>query len=231
MDRSHGITHHTDHERDRSADRVTVVLQAVVDRPMLDTFDLWTRYEALPRLRRRHLVGDAAAVARSSGRPPRVAPSAITVVEGPDGYAATVWIRALDDSAAVVSLVVDDPARTEPASRDLARFVEFALVETMELALASPDICGCLGVDAPALLACPLRSRGRLSSEAPGYRSPMNDERFPPAAADRMPTPEEEQAAERAAEGVDLDRVAAHAVDMAETGANVRGEGQIEPEA
>lgn len=58
----------------------------------------------------------------------------------------------------------------------------------------------------------------------------MNDERFPPAEADRMPTAEEEAAAERAAADVDLDEVAEHYEEMAETGANVRGEGQIEPD-
>lgn len=59
----------------------------------------------------------------------------------------------------------------------------------------------------------------------------MNDETFPPATADRMPTAEEERAAERAAADVDLDEVAEHYEEMAEIGADVRGEGEIEPTA
>ena len=57
-----------------------------------------------------------------------------------------------------------------------------------------------------------------------------NDERFPAAAADRMPTADEEAAAERAADDVDVEEVAAHHEEMTETGARVRGEGEIEPE-
>lgn len=58
----------------------------------------------------------------------------------------------------------------------------------------------------------------------------MSDEQFTPAQADRMPTPDEERAAERAADDVDLDQVGEHYEEMAEKGANVRGEGEIEPE-
>ncbi len=57
-----------------------------------------------------------------------------------------------------------------------------------------------------------------------------NTEHFPPAAADRMPTAEEEAAAERAAADVDVEKVATHFEEMAEHGADVRGEGEIEPE-
>ncbi len=55
------------------------------------------------------------------------------------------------------------------------------------------------------------------------------EETMSPAHADRPPTEAEEAAAERAAETVDLDRVAEHMEAAIETGANVRGEGEIEP--
>jgi hypothetical protein len=47
--------------------------------------------------------------------------------------------------------------------------------------------------------------------------------------ADRPPTEDEETAAEQAAEGVDIDSVSAHEQEMGKVGAEVRGEGQIEP--
>ena len=46
--------------------------------------------------------------------------------------------------------------------------------------------------------------------------------------ADRPPTPEEERAAEQSAADVDPD-VGDHYREMAERGASVRGEGQIDP--
>lgn len=52
---------------------------------------------------------------------------------------------------------------------------------------------------------------------------------FAEPVADRPPTAEESAAAERAADHVDLERVAAHEREMAERGAHVRGEGAIEP--
>lgn len=52
---------------------------------------------------------------------------------------------------------------------------------------------------------------------------------FTEPAADRPPTADEEAAAERAAGGVDVDAVAAHAQEAARLGANVEGEGEIEP--
>jgi hypothetical protein len=55
------------------------------------------------------------------------------------------------------------------------------------------------------------------------------EEHFTEPVADRPPTPGEEAAAERGAEDVDLDRVADHAEQAARTGANVKGEGEIEP--
>lgn len=58
----------------------------------------------------------------------------------------------------------------------------------------------------------------------------MSEEPFAPAQPDRMPTPEEERAAERAAADVDLEEVGEHYEEMAEQGANVRGEGEIEPD-
>jgi hypothetical protein len=53
-------------------------------------------------------------------------------------------------------------------------------------------------------------------------------EAFTEPGADREPTPEEEAAAERSADELDVDGVAEHAEDMYERGANVKGEGQIE---
>ncbi len=47
--------------------------------------------------------------------------------------------------------------------------------------------------------------------------------------ADRPPTADESAAAERAADHVDVDRVAEHAEEMMATGAEVEGEGRIEP--
>lgn len=55
-------------------------------------------------------------------------------------------------------------------------------------------------------------------------------EAFGAAGADRAPTPDEVAAAEAARDHVDLDAVAAEYEHMNELGANVRGEGQIEPE-
>lgn len=54
-------------------------------------------------------------------------------------------------------------------------------------------------------------------------------ESFTEPTADRAPTPEEEAAAERAAADVDLDEVAEHYEDAIETGARIKGEGEIEP--
>ena len=48
------------------------------------------------------------------------------------------------------------------------------------------------------------------------------------AKADREPTTDEELVAEASAKAVDLVQVAQHAKEMAERGANVKGEGQIE---
>lgn len=53
---------------------------------------------------------------------------------------------------------------------------------------------------------------------------------FTVPAADRPPTSEEERVAEDVAADVDLDRVAEHYEDAMELGAQVRGEGQVEPE-
>jgi hypothetical protein len=58
----------------------------------------------------------------------------------------------------------------------------------------------------------------------------MSEEQFTPAQPDRMPTPDEERAAEQAAADVDLDEVGEHYEEMAKKGAEVRGEGEIEPE-
>ncbi|MEQ1702550.1 MAG: hypothetical protein ABMA25_20770 [Ilumatobacteraceae bacterium] len=56
----------------------------------------------------------------------------------------------------------------------------------------------------------------------------VGDEAFPPAAADRAPTPDEEAAAEQARGDVDLGAVTEEYEHMTELGANVQGEGQIE---
>ena len=58
----------------------------------------------------------------------------------------------------------------------------------------------------------------------------MSDETFHEPVADREPTADEERAAERAAEGVDVDEVAENYEHMSELGANGRGEGQVEPD-
>jgi hypothetical protein len=55
-------------------------------------------------------------------------------------------------------------------------------------------------------------------------------EPFREPVADRPPTADEAQAAERAAADVDVDAVAEHYEEMAELGADVRGEGQLEPD-
>lgn len=72
----------------------------------------------------------------------------------------------------------------------------------------------------PSTTRNPDASTGSDSFTEPGFTEP---------GADREPTPDEEAAAERAAHGVDIDAVAEHYQDAAETGANVNGEGQIEP--
>lgn len=56
-------------------------------------------------------------------------------------------------------------------------------------------------------------------------------ESFREPVADRPPTEDEARAAERAAADVDVDQVAEHYEEMIELGAEVQGEGQIEPEA
>jgi hypothetical protein len=62
---------------------------------------------------------------------------------------------------------------------------------------------------------------GTPDRHEPGFTSPS---------ADRAPTAEEERVADQVAADVDLDRVAEHYEDAMETGAHVRGEGQIEPD-
>jgi hypothetical protein len=59
----------------------------------------------------------------------------------------------------------------------------------------------------------------------------MPGETFPPPQPDRPPTAAEARAAERAARDVDLDEVASHEEEMLERGANVKGEGEIEPDS
>ena len=59
----------------------------------------------------------------------------------------------------------------------------------------------------------------------------MSDEKFATPAADRAPTADEEAAAEAAATDVDVPEVGKHFREAAETGAAVKGEGEIEPSA
>ena len=59
---------------------------------------------------------------------------------------------------------------------------------------------------------------------------PERPESFGEPAADRPPTDDEARAADAAAADVDVDNVAAHYEEMTEIGADVRGEGQIEPD-
>lgn len=56
-------------------------------------------------------------------------------------------------------------------------------------------------------------------------------EKFPDAGADRPPTPDEAAAADAVAEEIDVNSVAEHYEHMNELGAQVKGEGQVEPEA
>lgn len=60
--------------------------------------------------------------------------------------------------------------------------------------------------------------------------APSDGEEFIDAQPDRPPTPAEESAAERAAQDVDIAEVGKHYDEMTERGANVAGEGQIDPE-
>ncbi|MCU1359414.1 MAG: hypothetical protein JWN99_703 [Ilumatobacteraceae bacterium] len=53
---------------------------------------------------------------------------------------------------------------------------------------------------------------------------------FTPPVADRPPTAEEAAAADRAAADIDLEVVAEQYEGMIERGANVQGEGQVEPD-
>lgn len=60
-------------------------------------------------------------------------------------------------------------------------------------------------------------------------KNDSSDEKWTDAKADRQPTTDEEKAADKAAKDVDVDAVAKHAEEMNEIGAEVKGEGQIEP--
>ena len=54
-------------------------------------------------------------------------------------------------------------------------------------------------------------------------------EKFTAPKADRPPTDEEAEAADRAATDVDLDDVGSHYEEMTEIGKNVKGEGSLNP--
>jgi hypothetical protein len=146
------MIHEPSHRIDR-APVARVLLEVAVDRSPLDTFDLWTRFEALPRLRRHGLVGDADAVRAvertGDADPTQFTPSALTVVDGPDGYTGIVWIRdaaPASGSSSRVVLGIDDPSATVDAARDLARFVEFVLVEGLDRELEAVLPCACRGI-------------------------------------------------------------------------------------
>ncbi|MFN8021269.1 MAG: hypothetical protein U0Q03_07055 [Acidimicrobiales bacterium] len=124
-----------------------VLLAADVDRSALDTFDLWTRFETMPRPDRLDLVGDASAVRlHVVDAAPVLPPAAITTVDDSGdarGYRAQVYLCPIDAGRCRVTLVLDPYAG--PAARaaaDLARFVEFVLAETLDEAidrLLEPD--------------------------------------------------------------------------------------------
>ncbi len=57
-----------------------------------------------------------------------------------------------------------------------------------------------------------------------------DEELFGEASAGREPTPDEERAADRSANDVDIERVKENYEEMVEHGVNVQGEGSIEPE-
>jgi hypothetical protein len=70
-----------------------------------------------------------------------------------------------------------------------------------------------------------------FDDRAAGYWRPMtNHDDFTAPEADREPTPEETSAADRALPDVDLESVAKEFEHMNELGAEVHGEGQIEPD-
>ena len=56
-------------------------------------------------------------------------------------------------------------------------------------------------------------------------KEPVNEAR-----PDRPPTEEEERVAERVSKDVDLDKTSENYEEMAELGADIKGEGQIDPE-
>lgn len=68
-----------------------------------------------------------------------------------------------------------------------------------------------------------------MSNDQTHQDPPSDGEEFINAQADRAPTRDEEIAADRAAAAVDVAEVGGHYEEMNELGANVAGEGQIEP--
>gem|GEM_PF-6376858 len=66
-------------------------------------------------------------------------------------------------------------------------------------------------------------------SNTPNESTPNTDgEAWTDAKADRAPTADETKAADEAAKHVDVDKVAKHAEEMMEIGAEIKGEGEIE---
>ncbi len=69
----------------------------------------------------------------------------------------------------------------------------------------------------------------QVYEQAPAGTSTGMTENFTDANADRPPTEQEAEAAERAATDVDIDEVAEHFEEMTEIGKNVKGEGSLNP--
>lgn len=70
-----------------------------------------------------------------------------------------------------------------------------------------------------------------MSKEINTDTSAQQAERFTEASGGPEPTEDEERAAERSADDVDLDKVGEHYSEMLDKGANVEGEGEIEPKS
>jgi hypothetical protein len=68
-----------------------------------------------------------------------------------------------------------------------------------------------------------------MTTEEPATDPTNEGEEFIEAQPGRMPTPDEDAAAERGAADVDLDAVTEHEREMLERGASVQGEGQVDP--
>lgn len=77
------------------------------------------------------------------------------------------------------------------------------------------------------------RDDDTLPPDSPPNETPTatSAETFREPVAELAPTPDEERAADAAAADIDVDQIAEHFEQMTELGANVKGEGQVEPDA